>query len=212
MKRTAKHKPPGPETIDALVRIVGASHAIRDEAEMAPYLVEWRDRYRGKAALVLKPGDTGEVSSILKLANETMTAIVPQGGNTGLVGGQIPFESGHEVVVSLERLTHVRDIDLADAVEAIERENDLAVMRNLSADETGIAALRHDRGAGRIRQFQNLGNFGHRARPQHHRRVSAEHVAHLDQIRHLLRRIGDGEFVADDRREARQEIGRGWRP
>ena len=83
----AKHKPPGPDTIDAFVRIVGASHAIRDEAEMAPYLVEWRDRYRGKAALVLKPGDASEVSSILKLANETMTAIVPQGGNTGLVGG-----------------------------------------------------------------------------------------------------------------------------
>ena len=54
---------------------------------MAPYLVEWRDRYRGKAALVLKPGDASEVSSILKLANETMTAL-PQGGNTGLVRGQ----------------------------------------------------------------------------------------------------------------------------
>ena len=79
---------------------------------MAPYLVEWRDRYFGKAALVLKPGSTAEVAAILKRANETRTAIVPQGGNTGLVGGQIPFESGHEVVVSLSRMTHVRDIDL----------------------------------------------------------------------------------------------------
>jgi hypothetical protein len=57
---------------------------------MAPYLVEWRDRYHGRAALVLKPGSTEEVAAILKLANETRTAIVPQGGNTGLVGGQIP--------------------------------------------------------------------------------------------------------------------------
>ena len=96
------------------------SYAIRDEAAMAPYLVEWRDRYRGKAALVLKPGETEEVAAILELANETRTAIVPQGGNTGLVGGQIPFETGHEVVVSLERLNRVRDIDLASNTMTVE--------------------------------------------------------------------------------------------
>jgi FAD/FMN-containing dehydrogenase len=103
---------PSEETLDALSRIVGESHAIRDPAAMAPYLVEWRDRYVGKAALVLKPGSTEEVAAILKRANETRTSIVPQGGNTGLVGGQIPFESGNEVVVSLARMTHVRDVDL----------------------------------------------------------------------------------------------------
>src|SRR6476660_9910081 len=112
MTRPPEPKPPSPDTIDALVRIVGEGHAIRNEEAMAPYLVEWRDRYRGKAALVLKPGETEEVSAILEHANATRTAIVPQGGNTGLVGGQIPFENGHEVVVSLSRMTHVRDIDL----------------------------------------------------------------------------------------------------
>ena len=108
------HLPQGPsdETLDALSRIVGEHHVIRDPAAMASYLVEWRDRYVGKAALVLKPGSTEEVAAILKRANETRTAVVPQGGNTGLVGGQIPFESGNEVVVSLARMTHVRDIDL----------------------------------------------------------------------------------------------------
>jgi FAD/FMN-containing dehydrogenase len=103
---------PSQETLDALVRVVGQDYAIREPEGMAPYLVEWRDRYVGKAALVLKPGSTAEVAAILKRANETRTAIVPQGGNTGLVGGQIPSESGHEVVVSLGRMTHVRDIDL----------------------------------------------------------------------------------------------------
>ena len=103
---------PSDETLDALVRIVGEDHAVRDPEAMTPYLVEWRDRYFGNAALVLKPGSTAEVAAIMKRANETRTAIVPQGGNTGLVGGQIPFESGHEVVVSLSRMTHVRDIDL----------------------------------------------------------------------------------------------------
>jgi FAD/FMN-containing dehydrogenase len=120
MARQAKHRPPSPETIGAFTRIVGAEHAIRDAAAMAPYLVEWRDRYHGKAALVLRPGTTEEVAAILKLANETKTAIVPQGGNTGLVGGQIPFETGHEVVVSLSRLTHVRDIDLASNTMTVE--------------------------------------------------------------------------------------------
>jgi FAD/FMN-containing dehydrogenase len=113
-------KRPSEETLDALVRIVGESHAIRDAAAMAPYLVEWRDRYFGKAALVLKPGSTAEVAAILKRANETRTSIVPQGGNTGLVGGQIPFESGHEVVVSLGRMTHVRDIDLDSNTMTVE--------------------------------------------------------------------------------------------
>jgi FAD/FMN-containing dehydrogenase len=112
MANQPSHQPPSRETIDAFARIVGEEHAIRDAETMAPYLVEWRDRYRGKAALVLKPGKTEEVTAILKLANQTKTAIVPQGGNTGLVGGQIPFEAGHEVIVSLSRLTHVRDIDL----------------------------------------------------------------------------------------------------
>jgi FAD/FMN-containing dehydrogenase len=111
---TERQTPPMPsrDTLDALVRIVGEEHAIRDADGMAPYLVEWRDRYHGKAALVLKPGDTQEVAAILARAHSTRTAIVPQGGNTGLVGGQIPFETGHEVVVSLSRLNHVRDIDL----------------------------------------------------------------------------------------------------
>ncbi|MEZ5827181.1 MAG: FAD-binding oxidoreductase [Hyphomicrobiales bacterium] len=120
MSKTPKLRKPSPETLDALVHIVGESHAIRDEADMARYLSEWRDRYHGKAALVLKPGSTDEVSRVLKCANETKTAIVPQGGNTGLVGGQIPFESGNEVVVSLERLTHVRDIDLATNTMTVE--------------------------------------------------------------------------------------------
>ena len=78
---------PTDETLDALVRIVGEDHAVRDPEAMTPYLIEWRDRYFGNAALVLKPGSTAEVAAIMKRANETRTAIVPQGGNTGLVGG-----------------------------------------------------------------------------------------------------------------------------
>jgi FAD/FMN-containing dehydrogenase len=120
MARQPSHAAPSRDTVDAFMRIVGEGHAVRGAEAMAPYLEEWRDRYHGKAALVLKPGDTEQVAAILKLANETKTAIVPQGGNTGLVGGQIPFEKGHEVVVSLARLERVRDIDLASNTMTVE--------------------------------------------------------------------------------------------
>ena len=113
---------PSSETIAGFVRIVGEEHAIRDEAAMEPYLNEWRDRFHGKAALVLKPGSTEEVAAILKLANETRTAIVPQGGNTGLVGGQIPHRG--EVVLSLNRLDKIREIDpLSNRVTVGERDD-----------------------------------------------------------------------------------------
>ena len=134
-------KQPSAETLDALVRIVGEDHAIRDTAAMTPYLVEWRDRYVGKAALVLRPGSTAEVAAILQRANETRTAIVPQGGNTGLVGGQIPFESGHEVVVSLGRMTHVRDIDLNGNTMTVEAGLVLANAQGVAASAGRLLPL-----------------------------------------------------------------------
>jgi FAD/FMN-containing dehydrogenase len=124
---------PTQETLDAFVRIVGEQHAIRDAEGMAPYLVEWRDRYRGKAALALKPADTEQVSALLKLANETKTAIVPQGGNTGLVGGQTPFETGNEVLLLLERLNRVRNIDLASNTMTVEAGLVLAMAQQVAA-------------------------------------------------------------------------------
>ncbi|HML90878.1 FAD-binding oxidoreductase [Methyloceanibacter sp.] len=128
--------PPSEETLTALAHIVGEAHALRDPEDMAPYLTEWRDRYRGRAALVLKPGSTDEVAAVLKCANEARTAIVPQGGNTGLVGAQIPDESGGQVVLSLERLTHVRDVDLASNTMTVEAGLTLAAAREM-ADSVG---------------------------------------------------------------------------
>jgi FAD/FMN-containing dehydrogenase len=89
--------------------IVGERYAITDPAAQAPYLVEMRDLYRGATPMVLRPGSVAEVSAILKLANDTGTAIVPQGGNTGLVGGQLPFNG--EVLLSLNRMDKIREVD-----------------------------------------------------------------------------------------------------
>ena len=103
--------PPTPDLVSRFKALVGPGHALVDAADKARYLVEWRDLYRGETPLVLRPANTAEVAAILRLAHETKTAIVPQGGNTGLVGGQIPVPGRQEIVVSLERLDKVRSID-----------------------------------------------------------------------------------------------------
>src|SRR5947199_8860123 len=98
-----------PELLARFVAIVGQKYAVTDPAGQAPYLVEMRGLYHGRTPLVLRPRTPAEVAAILRLANETRTAIVPQGGNTGLVGGQIPLAG--EVVLSLTRLDRIREID-----------------------------------------------------------------------------------------------------
>src|SRR4051794_17135310 len=82
--------------------IVGDKYAVTDAADIAPYVTEERDLFRGRSPLVLRPGSTAEVSAICRLASEHRIALVPQGGNTGLVGGQTPHNG--EVVVSMRRL------------------------------------------------------------------------------------------------------------
>lgn len=102
---------PPEDVIRRLIEIVGPSHAIRDPADQTGYLREWRDLYVGQTPVVLRPGSTAEVSRILALANEARVAVVPQSGNTGLVGGQIPTQAGNEIVLSLSRLNDVRAVD-----------------------------------------------------------------------------------------------------
>ncbi len=98
-----------PALLARFAAIVGEKFAITDPDLQAPYLVEMRDLFHGHTPMVLRPGSVAEVSAILKLANETATPIVPQGGNTGLVGGQIPHHN--EIVLSLNRLDRIREVD-----------------------------------------------------------------------------------------------------
>ena len=96
--------------IDKFSDLVGEQFALQDPHDNAPFLTEWREKYEGKTPLVLLPGSTEEVAAIVKLAFETGTALVPQGGNTGLVGGQLPDLSGRQLVLSLKRLNKKRKI------------------------------------------------------------------------------------------------------
>ncbi len=100
-----------PDLIAKFRKIVGDKYAITDAADIAPYVTEERDLFHGRSPLVLRPGSTADVAAICKLANEYRIALVPQGGNTGLVGGQTPHNG--EVVVSLRRLDKIRDVDTA---------------------------------------------------------------------------------------------------
>jgi len=98
-----------PDVVKRFIDIVGAKHAITDPAEQESYLIEDRGLYRGHTPVVLRPSSVSEVAAILRLATETATPIVPQGGNTGLVGGQVPHSG--EILLSLNRLDRVRDVD-----------------------------------------------------------------------------------------------------
>ena len=100
-----------PELIARFRGIVGDKYAVTDATDIAPYLTEERGLFHGRSPLVLRPASTAEVSAICKLATEHRIALVPQGGNTGLVGGQTPHNG--EVVVSTRRLDKIRDIDTA---------------------------------------------------------------------------------------------------
>ena len=103
--------PLSPDLIAKFRKIVGDKYAVTDAADIAPYVTEERDLFHGRSPLVLRPGSTAEVAAICKLASAHKIALVPQGGNTGLVGGQTPHNG--EVVVSMRRLDKIRDVDTA---------------------------------------------------------------------------------------------------
>jgi FAD/FMN-containing dehydrogenase len=96
----------------ALQNIVGSSHVLSDPALYAGALVEPRGLYHGKALALVRPGSTKEVASVAAFCNDARIGMAPQGGNTGLVGGQTPNMSGDEIIVSTQRLRAIRDVDL----------------------------------------------------------------------------------------------------
>ncbi|WP_043625937.1 FAD-binding oxidoreductase [Ensifer sp. ZNC0028] len=164
---------PSPELIASFADIVGSANVLRAEPDKARYLVESRGLYRGTTPMVLRPGSVDEVSRIMMLASATRTAIVPQGGNTGHVAGQIPREGKADIVLSLERLNRIRDIDpvgnvivadagciLADIQKAADEHNRLFPLSlgsegsariggNLSTNAGGTAVLAY----GNMRQL-----------------------------------------------------------
>jgi FAD/FMN-containing dehydrogenase len=121
--------------IDRLKDAVGASGFSEDPAEIAPHLEEWRSKYKGHTPLLLKPANTAEVSAVLRICQETDTRLVTQGGNTGLVGGQIPLHG--EVLLSTKRLNRIRHLDESGMTLTVEAGVTLAEVQR-AADDKGF--------------------------------------------------------------------------
>src|SRR5262244_932147 len=100
------------ETIQRIKAAVGPRGWIAVSRDQEPYLVEPRGLYRGATRLVVRPASTAEVAAVVRICAEFKLPIVPQGGNTGLVGGGVPPEDGHNIVLALGRLNRIRSIDL----------------------------------------------------------------------------------------------------
>jgi FAD/FMN-containing dehydrogenase len=109
-----------PGVIAGFEAIVGKNHVISDPAGMEGFLHEPRALFHGRALCVVQPGSVQEVAAVLTLCHETATPVVPQGGNTGLVGGQNPGPDDHAVVLSLTRLRALREIDPASNTMTVE--------------------------------------------------------------------------------------------
>ena len=105
--------------INKFKKIVGNKNVITNKKDMEKYLKEWRGIYTGIAGAIIKPKSTKEVSNILKYSYEKNISCIPQGGNTGLVGGQIPFNKNH-IVISLERLSKIREINVINQTITVE--------------------------------------------------------------------------------------------
>ena len=118
--------------LERLKQAAGPNGYSEDANEIAPHLTEWRGKYTGHSPLLLKPASAAELSALLAICHETGTAVVPQGGNTGLVGGQIPFHG--EVLVSTKRLNTIRAVDLHAPALVVEAGVTLAGVQQAARD------------------------------------------------------------------------------
>lgn len=130
------------QNLDRLRRIVGPAGFRDQPADLEPYLVEPRRRYRGRSPLLLFPADTAQVAAIVRVCSETGIPIVPQGGNTSMVGGAVPHEDGNEVLVNLARLNRVRAIDAENDTITVEAGCLLHNVREASAGVGRMFPLR----------------------------------------------------------------------
>lgn len=128
--------PPFPSLLQALADLLGAKGFSTDADAMAPWLTDWRGKYHGRAAAMLSPATTEEVAAAVRLCADAGAALVPQGGNSGMVGGATPDASGHQLLLSLRRMNRIRHIDATARIAVAEAG---VILQNFHD-----AALQHD--------------------------------------------------------------------
>src|SRR6266705_2724564 len=122
--------------LDEIRIIVGPAGLITSPDEFAPYATDWRKRYVGKPLAVVRPASTAEVARVVRACSEARTAIVPQGGNTGLCGAATPDASGSQIVLNLSRMNRLRGIDARNSTMTVEAGCVLANLQK-TAEEAG---------------------------------------------------------------------------
>ena len=116
--------------IAQLARVVGTAQVLTDPADIAPFVTDWRGRYRGAAQCVVRPGNTAEGAAVVKVCAEAGAPIVPQGGNTSLCGAATPDASGGAVVISLSRLNRILAVDPKNSTISVEAGCTLAAVQD----------------------------------------------------------------------------------
>lgn len=134
-------QPVQPSVVERLKAAVGPGGYLEDETDTAPFCEGWRDDFRGRVPLVLRPKTTEEVAAIVKICAETRTPIVPQGGNTGLTGASQPHADMSEVIVSTARMNKVRALDLENDTITVEAGVVLAELQRIAKDNNRLFPL-----------------------------------------------------------------------
>jgi len=119
-----------------LRQIVGTSHVLTAPEETKPYFTDWRRQYSARAECVVRPASSGEVARVVALCAREGVAVVPQGGNTGLVGGSVPTGGRREIVLALSRMNRIRALDALNDTVTVEAGCVLAEVQR-AADEAG---------------------------------------------------------------------------
>src|SRR5687767_11904067 len=107
-------QPPSSTLLSRLEHSLGPRGFTRAPEDLAPYLTDWRGRYHGRAAALLLPASTDEVQEIVSLCAVERVALVPQGGNTSMVGGATPGADGGSLLLSMRRMNAIRSVSADD--------------------------------------------------------------------------------------------------
>ena len=131
----------GDDIAAGLHAIVGDAGVVVDAERLAPHLVDERGRYRGRAALMVRPADAREVSDVVRFCAERRVPMVPQGGNTSMCGASVPHEHGREIIVNLSRLNRIRAIDAGNYTMTVEAGCILADLQAAAAEVDRLLPL-----------------------------------------------------------------------
>ncbi|WP_421995165.1 FAD-binding oxidoreductase [Roseococcus sp.] len=130
-----------PVLLDAFRAILGPNGILTEESDLEPFLADWRGLYRGEAMAMLRPASTEEVSACLRLCSERGITVIPQGGNTSMVGGATPEARPNQVILSLARMNRVLDIDTADMTMTVQAGLILAKAQEVAAEHGALFPL-----------------------------------------------------------------------